>query len=146
MASTQTILVPTDFSPTSQFAVDHAAAQASITDARLLIVHVFPVSSSDRGEGMLYDGLRDKDVATAEQRLRAIKPDAAIQFEHRLLQGDPAEEILQLAQSEKADLIVLGTHGRTGLMRVLMGSVAERVLREATCPVLAVKVPTAPAS
>lgn len=92
---------------------------------------------------MLYDGLPHEGADVAEQKLRAIKPDAEIQFEHRLLRGDPAAKILQLAESEKVDLIVVGTHGRTGLMRVLMGSVAEEIVRKASCAVVAVKVPAA---
>lgn len=61
--------------------------------------------------------------------------------EHRLREGDAAAEILQVADEVGADLIVLGTHGRTGLGRVLMGSVAEAVLRRARCPVLTLKSP-----
>jgi nucleotide-binding universal stress UspA family protein len=61
--------------------------------------------------------------------------------EHHLKEGDPAAEILRLAQEARVDLIVMGMHGRTGLGRLLMGSVAERVVRQAPCPVLTVKVP-----
>jgi nucleotide-binding universal stress UspA family protein len=62
--------------------------------------------------------------------------DPGITFEHRLVMGDPATEIVRVAEEEKAELIVLGTHGRTGLSRILMGSVAEAVVRHAPCPVL----------
>jgi nucleotide-binding universal stress UspA family protein len=65
-----------------------------------------------------------------------------VPVEHQLLfVGDPAAEILRVAQAVKADLIVLGTHGRTGLGRLLMGSVAEQVVRRAPCPVVTVKAP-----
>jgi nucleotide-binding universal stress UspA family protein len=74
--------------------------------------------------------------------LRRIQsPDPAVPVEHRLAEGDSAEEILRLAQESGCDLIVLGTHGRTGLPRLLMGSVAEQVVRKAPCPVLTVKAP-----
>jgi nucleotide-binding universal stress UspA family protein len=67
---------------------------------------------------------------------------AKVPVEHQLLfVGDPAEEILRVAQAVKADLVVLGTHGRTGLGRLLMGSVAEQIVRRAPCPVVTVKVP-----
>ena len=62
-------------------------------------------------------------------------------FEHRILRGEPAKEILRLAKDERADSIFMGTHGRTGLMRALMGSVAEQVVRKATCPVVTMRVP-----
>jgi nucleotide-binding universal stress UspA family protein len=72
--------------------------------------------------------------------LHAVVPtDPSIPFEHKLMTGDPAAEIVRLAESEGADMIVMATHGRTGLRRLLMGSVAEAVVRRAACPVLTVK-------
>jgi quercetin dioxygenase-like cupin family protein len=64
--------------------------------------------------------------------------------EHRLAEGDPAEEVLRLASALRCDLIVMGTHGRTGLGRILTGSVAEAVLRKADCPVMVVRTPLGP--
>jgi nucleotide-binding universal stress UspA family protein len=75
-------------------------------------------------------------------KLAQVRPaDHRVKVEHRLLNGDPAEEILKIAKAEQADLIVLGTHGSTGLARLLLGSVAESVLRGADCPVLTIKTP-----
>ena len=71
--------------------------------------------------------------------LAVLPTDAAVGYEHRLLVGHPATAIVYLAEKEKVDLIVMPTHGRTGLLRVLMGSVAEGVVRKAKCPVLTVK-------
>jgi nucleotide-binding universal stress UspA family protein len=89
---------------------------------------------------MLHSGV--EDLETAERRLMATKPTAeGVDIEHRLVSGEPAKEILRLARDEDVELIVMGTHGRTGVMRALLGSVAEEVLRHATCPVLTVKVP-----
>jgi nucleotide-binding universal stress UspA family protein len=69
--------------------------------------------------------------------LEDVKPaDASVPFTHRLTMGDPAGEIVRIAEDEGAELIVLGTHGRTGVTRLLMGSVAEVVVRRAPCPVL----------
>jgi nucleotide-binding universal stress UspA family protein len=68
-----------------------------------------------------------------------VPADASVGFEHRLVIGSPATAIVYLAEKEKVELIVMPTHGRTGLMRVLMGSVAEEVVRKAKCPVLTVK-------
>ena len=72
--------------------------------------------------------------------LEAVVPtDPTVPYEHRLITGDPATAIARLAEEEQADLIVMGTHGRTGLTRLLMGSVAEAVVRRAPCPVLTYK-------
>jgi universal stress protein A len=84
--------------------------------------------------------MRSKKAEQARDALAKIVPDDGnIRFEHRLLGGVPGLEITRLAEEEKADLIVIGTHGRTGLSRLLMGSVAEAVVRRATCPVLTLR-------
>jgi nucleotide-binding universal stress UspA family protein len=75
----------------------------------------------------------------ALQRLEALGP--GVQLDHVLRLGDPVQEILDVAQDRQCDVIVMGTRGRTGLGRVLMGSVAEKVVRRAPCPVLTVRVP-----
>ena len=82
------------------------------------------------------------DLEPLRERLQQLRPeDQKVLVEHLLVQGGAAEEILQVAQERKCDLIVMGTHGRTGLGRLLMGSVAEQVVRKASCPVLTVKTP-----
>jgi nucleotide-binding universal stress UspA family protein len=74
--------------------------------------------------------------------LHAVVPtDPNVPFEHRLLTGDPAEEIVRFADEARCELIVMGTHGRTGFKRLLMGSVAEAVIRRAKCPVLTYRAP-----
>jgi nucleotide-binding universal stress UspA family protein len=81
-------------------------------------------------------------MVEARQKLEKLSvADAEVRMERQLAEGSPSEEILRIAQQINADLIVLGTHGRSGLARVLMGSVAEDVLRKASCPVLTVKIP-----
>ena len=75
--------------------------------------------------------------------LEAVVPtDPSVPYEHHLTLGSPAEDIVRIADETGADMIVIGTHGRTGLMRVLMGSVAEAVMRHANCPVLTLKQST----
>jgi quercetin dioxygenase-like cupin family protein len=84
---------------------------------------------------------------TTESRPRFPWPqpsDPQLHVEHHLAEGDPGQEILHLARALRCDLIVMGTHGRTGLGRFLTGSVAEEVLRKAACPVLVVKTPMSP--
>jgi nucleotide-binding universal stress UspA family protein len=106
-----------------------------------VIVHVEEPPAAYGGD--LYYGLMEPDNSELWRMLREVKPtDPAVQFEHRLLLGDPASEIVRLAEEEHAEMIVMGTHGRTGLRRLLMGSVAEAVVRRATCPVLCLKAGT----
>jgi nucleotide-binding universal stress UspA family protein len=135
------ILFPTDLSPVSTEALQWATSLARDTGATLLIVHVEepPVAY---GGGELYYGLDVGDREQLRQSLLKVQPaDPQVPCVHKLLVGDPARAIVQTAEDEHADLIVMGTHGRTGLTRLLMGSVAEAVVRNAPCPVLTVKHP-----
>jgi nucleotide-binding universal stress UspA family protein len=94
------------------------------------------------GGGELYLGVDETNRQELRKTLAQIVPtDPNVPYEHKLLVGDPATSIVDLAESEGVDLIVLGSHGRTGLTRLLMGSVAEAVVRKAKCPVLTVKQP-----
>jgi nucleotide-binding universal stress UspA family protein len=137
----KTIVFPTDFSTCSDAALDHAVALARDTGARLLIVHVEEPPMA-YGGGEMYYGLPEPDHAAIEQMLRKVVPKASdVPFEHHLLIGSPADEIVRFADQHNADLIVLGTHGRTGLRRILMGSVAESIVRRANCPVFTFKQP-----
>jgi universal stress protein A len=133
------ILFPTDFSHTGDSALAMATALARDTGATLIIAHVEepPVAY---GGGEMYYGMPEPALDEIKQMLSEVKPtDPQVPFEHRLVTGDPAAAIVRLAAEENADMIVMGTHGRTGLKRLLMGSVAEAVVRRATCPVLTYK-------
>ncbi len=133
------ILVPTDFSTIGQTALDTATALARDKGAKLLIVHVQEPSLA-YGGGEFYYGIEEPNLRDLQTMLQEVVPgDPLVAYEHRLMTGIPAEVIVHLAETEKADMIVLATHGRTGLSRLLMGSVAEAVVRNARCPVLSVK-------
>lgn len=137
--ATQKIIVPTDFSPKSEAALEYAATLAHETGARLIIVHVqeLPVVYP---EGSYYYGLPVPDKDGVRSMLENLKPAVpGVAFEHRLLKGDPAMQIAALAKDDKADLIVMSSHGRSGLGRLVLGSVAEAVMRRAACPILIVK-------
>ena len=134
--ATKTILFPTDFSTASDAALVHAEALAKSSGASLLIVHVEEPPLA-YGGGELYYGLPEPDSERIQKMLDDVRPkDPAVPFTHRLTMGDPAGEIVRLATDEQAEMIVLGTHGRTGMTRLLMGSVAEAIVRRAPCPVL----------
>jgi nucleotide-binding universal stress UspA family protein len=145
MLPIRTVLHPTDFSGHSDYAFRLACSLARDYGARLIVLHVLerPV--------LIYAGVMTAPpppAPTAEERQAVLErlhriepPDPAVRVEHLLEEGDPATAILQVAQERQCDLIVLGSHGRTGLGRLLLGSVAEQVVRKASCPVLTVKTP-----
>lgn len=135
------ILVPVDFSTGSEAALELASSLARDSGAKLLITYV-QVSPLPVGGGELM--YIEPTTPTEELRARLAKvlpKDPKIPIEHCLLHGDPADCIVKLAEDEKVDFIVMGTHGRRGLTRILMGSVAELVVRWAKCPVVTVKSP-----
>jgi nucleotide-binding universal stress UspA family protein len=135
------ILFPTDFSTCSDAGLEQATALARDANAMLLIVHVEEPPAAYGGAEMYY-GISEPDQSALLRMLHAVRPsDPGVPYEHRLLRGDPAEEIVNEARQERCDLIVMGTHGRTGLTRLLMGSVAEAVVRNAACGVLTYKQP-----
>lgn len=135
----QKILVPTDFSTCGDAAVEYAGSLAANWQARLVIVHVQEHPLAYAGE--YFYGPIDPDTTAIETMLREVKPTGDIPCEYHLLDGNPADAVVDCAKNENVDLIVLGTHGRTGLSRLVMGSVAEKIVRNAHCPVLTVKSP-----
>ena len=133
------ILYPTDFSTTGQTALEMATSLARDRGATLIIMHVEEPPMA-YGGGELYYGIEEPDREDLRRMLAEVVPtDPAVPCEHRLMIGSPATAIIEMAEREGVELIVMATHGRTGLLRVLMGSVAEEVVRKAKCPVLTVK-------
>jgi nucleotide-binding universal stress UspA family protein/quercetin dioxygenase-like cupin family protein len=142
MRGIHTILQPTDFSENARYAFETACDMARENKATLILLHVMSPSISP----LLSEPPPDPRLSAETQRSHARFPwpepsDPEIHVEHRLAEGSPAEEILRLAALVPCSLIVMGTHGKSGLGRFLTGSVAEEVLRRAVCPVLLVKVP-----
>jgi nucleotide-binding universal stress UspA family protein len=130
------ILFPTDFSTASDAALVHAESLARQMNARLLIVHVEEPPLA-YGGGELYYGLPEPSSERILKMLEDVKPsDPSVPYAHRLTMGDPAGEVVRIAEDENAEMIIIGTHGRTGMTRLLMGSVAEAIVRRAPCPVL----------
>jgi len=141
MLPIRTILHPTDFSERSVYALHLACALTRDYGARLVVLHVAAAPLIIAAEGAL--PLEPDSVARAEkdQLDRLDVPDVGVRAERQLAEGDPVTEILRVAGEIHADLIVMGTHGRTGLERLLLGSVAELVMRKAPCPVLTSRTP-----
>jgi universal stress protein A len=142
MATIHTILHPTDFSARSDAAFRLACSLARDHHGHVVVLHVVPPPVA-HGEIVA----RRQDDSFYEELHRSLNrmhaPDPETPVMSRLEEGDPAREILRVAEEVEADLIVMGTHGRTGLSRLLLGSAAEEVMRHATCPVLTVKSPAA---
>jgi nucleotide-binding universal stress UspA family protein len=141
MLSIRTILHPTDFSDHAANAYRLAVALTRDYGARLVIAHVAPTPMMTFSMGVI-----PPPPVTAEEKLFAemnkyVAKEKVDNVDEIVVEGDPAMEILKLAEEEDCDLIVMGTHGLTGLERLLMGSVAEKVLRRAPCPVLTVRMP-----
>ena len=143
MINLRRILVPTDFSETSAAALRYACALARRFAARVYLLNVadypgigaegdYPIGIVETMQNAAHDRLRR---LLTEQDVKDLQPDCATRI------GLPAEEIVQYAHEHAIDLIVMGTHGREGVMRVVLGSVAETVVRRAPCPVLTVHHP-----
>ena len=139
MLTIHKILHPTDYSDLSGPAFEMACSLARDFGAELVICHVSPPPIAAVANGMLVD-IPTGEAEQMTARLEKVKPDdPRLPVTHQLLRGDPAAEIARFATDAGIDLIVIGTHGRGGLSRLLMGSVAEHVLRKAPCPVVTVK-------
>jgi nucleotide-binding universal stress UspA family protein len=138
-----TILVPIDFSKTSERAFDVARSLAtSAGPARLVLVHAcfVPVEVEALiGSAAAQRVEVEREARESLDQLRERTERGGIACEVAIVWGRPEHVILTAAADREADLIVIGTHGRTGLAHVVLGSVAERVVREAECPVLTVK-------
>jgi nucleotide-binding universal stress UspA family protein/quercetin dioxygenase-like cupin family protein len=142
MPGIQTILHPTDFSENSRPAFQTACALARDYHATLLVLHVMMPSVSPLMPEPPPDPLQSAESQDSLGQFPWPQPsDPQVRVEHRLAEGDPAEEILRLTAALRCNLIVMGSHGKTGLGRLLTGSVAEEVLRKAPCPVLVVRTP-----
>src|SRR5262245_40432336 len=137
MLPIRTILHPTDLSPNSEAAFRLACAVARDCSARLILLHVIEPSMVVYGEGVFAHPPGHEEKVAAELNRLSVPEGLAV--ERKVIEGDPASEIVSLAQENGADLICLGTHGRRGLSRLLMGSIAEQVMRKALCPVMTVK-------
>jgi nucleotide-binding universal stress UspA family protein len=140
----QHVLVPIDFSATADRALAYAIALAQQLQARLTLLHVLemtPVTMDEMTAGVTATYLEAQETE-AQRLLQASRERvqrAGLQGESLLVQGTPTQTILDTAGEQGVDLIIMGTHGRTGLAHVFLGSVAEHVVRQGPCPVLVVR-------
>jgi len=145
MEDIRQILVAVDFSDVSANALRAAAELAGKLNARLKVVHAVPMQAASlpmEGGAVYIEDLQAKQVEEARERLKDFvrrHSEESSGVEQCVRAGDPTTEINRAAEELNADMIVVGTHGRSGLSHLLMGSVAESVLREAIVPVLCVR-------
>jgi nucleotide-binding universal stress UspA family protein len=146
MAS-QRFLVPIDFSEYANQALEYAINLAGKLNARLTLLHVIqsvPLGGVDMGVTLPYTYLQDleAEIMQSMEACLARVTAAGLEGDIVVVHGVPFHEILETAKSQNVDLIVMGTHGRTGLQHIFLGSVAEKVVRLAPCPVLIARQPT----
>jgi nucleotide-binding universal stress UspA family protein len=140
------VLVPIDFSPYAEQALDYAIALAQKLQVRVTLLHVIQpplVAGADMGVWpslAFIDDLETAITSDMESYLARVTA-AGLEGEIAVVHGAPFQEILNTAKARQVDLIIMGTHGRTGLPHVLLGSVAEKVVRLAPCPVLVARQP-----
>ena len=138
----KTILCPTDFSEESYRAVEYGLRFATVSDGSLLLAHIIHVPTGELyqpdGHVLTFDEAKRRALAqlqaVRQQRLKNYsKCEVLVEI------GDPYEQLMAIAKQRKVDLIITATHGRTSLQHLVMGSVAEKIIRHAPCPVLVVR-------
>jgi nucleotide-binding universal stress UspA family protein len=147
----KTLLVPHDFSSSANHAAAIARDEAKLHGARLLLLHIIDLPHAIKPDTVIVPdatgapvNVREYAVSSAEEHLQDIVERLAkdgVTATPFIRVGNPVDEINRFVDEEKVSLIVMGTHGRTGLQHLLIGSVTERVVRTATCPVLTVRHP-----
>jgi nucleotide-binding universal stress UspA family protein len=147
MMTAQRVLVPVDFSEYANQALEYAIGLASKLGARLTLLYVIqslPLGGVDMDVTLPYAYIQDLEAEIAHSMQACLErvTAAGLEGEVAVVHGVPFHEIIETAKMQQVDLIVMGTHGRTGLQHVLLGSVAEKVVRLAPCPVLVVRQPT----
>ncbi len=136
------ILVPVDFSSYSDQVLDYAATMAQGFKARVILMHVvepFHYSVTDTLNVIDHDRALKTIAASLLDNSCKMLRERGLSVDIHLTSGSPHREIVKKSHQEKVNMIIMGTHGRTGLEHILFGSVAEKVLRLATCPVLTVR-------
>ena len=144
----KSILVPTDFSPAADSALDYAIALAGPMGAQVTLLHAYNIPNLGFPEGALVATAEMiatvvNDARQALQKTISKRKDRGVPLKTQLEAGDSRDVIHAVAEEIGADLIVMSTHGRRGLARALIGSVAESVVRTATRPVLTIRPPKA---
>ncbi len=150
MSNFNKILVPVDFSPSSKLALEYALTLAERFGGSVHVLHAWEVPAYLRPDLTVWSGevsatLADHAHAEAERALLQFLADMKLvgrkNVTSQIISGSPYATILAIAEEGKYDMIAMGTHGRTGLSHLVLGSVAEKIVRHSKCPVLTVRAP-----
>lgn len=138
------ILCPVDFSDSSQPALKYAVAIARKFNSKIYILHVSDIDDLDSDNEELMNDRSEHELKIKEEKARLLNniPEDIrnqVDIETKMVAGVPFDEIVNFAVDYKIDIIIMGTHGRTGLKHVLLGSISEKVVGKSTCPVLLIK-------
>jgi nucleotide-binding universal stress UspA family protein len=153
MRTFERILVPTDFSTCSHLACEMAMKLAMTYGSSIELIHVHELlaawpgfvipdlvlSMPNEPSKSLDEFVQTRALRALEHIVEKLQRAGVTHVRHRTESGDPGAIIVRIAEEEKFDLIVMGTHGRKGIERLMMGSVAERIVRQAKCPVLTIR-------
>ncbi|HEX2984316.1 MAG TPA: universal stress protein [Ignavibacteriales bacterium] len=143
MFNVKKIIVPTDFSKLSFTAFDYARSLAAQYNAKIYLMFVMEkmppflaVRSLDVDEKQVLSHMEDEAKKELREAAELLRGDSDLQVESIFKKGVDYEEVVKFSEEAKADLIIIATHGRTGILHTLLGSVAEKVIRYSKCPVL----------
>ena len=133
------VLCALDLGPASQMTIEMARQIAEADGGSVIFLHVVPMPVEAMGQPLMVEPLAGAEQDARRQLERLAIESHSPQYEVEVVTGDPAASIIEAAKEHAADLIVLATHGRTGLSHFIVGSVCERVVRESSIPVLTVR-------
>ena len=142
MTPLKSVMVATDFSPLSEKAIDYAVMIAKQFGAKILIMHVLDPITVTTTDALMFSDNSEALRKMAEEMMKNladILKEKGVSIETALLKGAAASEIISKAAQAGVDVIIMGTHGRKGIEHLILGSVAEKVVRSATCPVMVVR-------
>ncbi len=138
----QKVLCAVDFSPSTTLTIETARQIADANKGTVILFHVVPMPIEAIGQPLIIEPLGGAEEDARKRLNRIASERLSHAYEIVVVTGDPAGAIIDAAQEQAADLIVMATHGRTGLSHFFLGSVAERVVRESSVPVMTVRVPS----
>lgn len=136
------VICAVDFSPSTKMTIEMARQIAEADQGTVILLHVVPMPVEAMGQPLMVEPLSGAEDDARIRLNRIAAESLAHAYQIEVVTGDPAPSIIEVAQEQSADLIVMATHGRTGLSHFFLGSVAERVVRESPIPVMTVRAPS----
>ena len=136
------VLCAVDFSPSTTMTIEMARQIAEANKGTVILFHVVPMPIEAIGQPLMVEPIAGAEDDARKRINRIASESLSHSYEILVVTGDPASSIIESAREQNADLIVMATHGRTGISHFFLGSVAERVVRESSVPVMTVRAPS----